>query len=238
MTPRSQRQKQWQVFKEMSLKEKISHIFFYYKVPIFAALFAVIFIGWTAHIESSEKESVLNGIILNTYVTESRLKERLIEDLELDTSIYTVDLNTSFNYSGTDDYSDYQDYMNIIAQLSTGYLDFMTGDIESMLDLAYKGFFPDLTNMLSEDAYEAWSPYFLYIDLALLSEENITGIDYPDCRNPESMEDPIPVLIDMSACDAVLEDYGYPEDMTIALAIPLDAPNLENMMTVLLNWIQ
>lgn len=238
MSAHSQYQKQWQAFKEMSLKEKISHIFYYYKAHIFVVLFAAVFIGWTVSIEASEKESVLNGIILNTYVTESSLDEHLVKALELDTSKYSVDLNTSFNYTGTDDYSDYQDYMNIIAQLSTGYLDFMTGDLESMLDLAYKGFFPDLTGMLREDVYEAWAPYLLYIDLALLSEEDISWNEYPDCRDPKSMEDPIPVLIDMSACDAVLEDYGYPEGMTIALAIPLDAPNLENMMTVLLNWIE
>lgn len=226
---------QWQTFLKMTPKEKISHIFYYYKVLIFAVLFSALFIGWTAYMESSEKESVLNGILLNTYVTESSLEEHLIDELKLDTSTYTVDLNTSFNYSGTDDYSDYEDYMNIIAQLSTGYLDFMTGDLESMLDLAYKGFFPDLTEILSEEVSEAWAPYFLYIDLALLAEDDLSGIEFPDCRNPDSMEDPIPVLIDMSACDTVLEDYGHPEDMTIALAIPLDAPNLDNLMTVLMH---
>lgn len=238
MTLPSQYRKQWQAFKEMPLKKKVSHIFYYYKVPIFAVLFTVIFIGWTAIMESSEKESVLNGIMLNTYVTESSLSENLVGALELDTDTYTVDVNTSFNYSGTDDYSDYEDYMNIIAQMSTGYLDFMTGDLESMLDLAYKGFFPDLRDILREDVYEAWEPCLLYIDFALLSEENMTVTEYPDCRDPASMEDPMPVLIDMSACSAVLEDYGYPEDITIALAIPLDGPNPENMMTVLLNWIK
>lgn len=237
MSSRDQHRKQWQVFKEMSLKDKTAHIFYYYKTPILAALFAAIFIGWTVYMESFEKESVLNGILLNTHVTESTLDDQLIEDLELDPDKYTVDLNTSFYYSGTDDYSDYQDYMNIIAQLSTGYLDFMTGDLESMLDLAYKGFFPDLTDMLSRDVYAAWEPYLLYIDSALISEENITADEYPDCTDPDSMAQPMPVLIDMRICDALLEDYGNPEDVTIALAIPLDAPNLDNLMTVLVNWI-
>lgn len=232
----SRYREQWQIFREMSPKEKVSHIFYYYKVPIFALLFAVLFIGWTAVMEAAEKESVLNGIILNTYVTESGLDEQLIGALGLDTDKYTVTVNTGFNYTGTDDYSDYQDYMNILAQLSTGYLDFMTGDLDSMLDLAYKGFFPDLTDMLSEEAYGEWEPCLLYIDSALLSEDSVFSGEFPDCTDPASMEDPIPVLIDMSRCTPVLEAYGHPQDPALALAIPLDAPNLENMMTVLLNW--
>ena len=143
------------------------------------------------------------------------------------------DVTCKGTYTGTD--------ADVLAAAKTvvakaGELDFITGDLGAMLGLAYQDYFGDLSEVLSREQYEAYAPFFLYIDRAVLEQMNgATGEsgeappEIPDCRKPETMERPVPVLIDMSGSGALRGVYGdYAE--TLAFGLVVNAPHPENTL--------
>ena len=235
----------WKKLKGMSRKERASYIWTYYKFPIlalvlaFCVLFSWIYFGVTT------AETALSGILLNCYDSmlsdgsRSGFSEDFLEELQLDPSDYTLSFRMNLTYSQGGDsaaYSDYQSVMTIMSYVAAGELDFITGDLGAMLGLAYQDYFEDLSEVLSREQYEAYAPFFLYIDRAVLEQMNgATGEsgeappEIPDCRKPETMERPVPVLIDMSGSGALRGVYGdYAE--TLAFGLVVNAPHPENTL--------
>ena len=119
---------------------------------------------------------------------------------------------------------------------AAGELDFITGDLGSMVGLAYQGYFVDLSEVLGEDQYESYSPYFLYIDQAVLesintqtTETNENTPEIPDCTKPEDMEHPVPVLIDMSQSDTLQDVYCHAFD-NLVFGMVANSPHPENTL--------
>lgn len=94
--------------------------------------------------------------------------------------------------------------------LSSGVFDFVVADSELLMRYAYGYNFIDLTTVLTEQQLEYYKPYLRYIVIEVLSErlETHTDIPFPDCMKPEDMQQPIPVMVDLSQCKAMQQYYG------------------------------
>lgn len=239
--------------KSKPLKEKLGYVADYYKWPIIGTIIGIICVVSFIHMKVTTKEEVLNGMLLNTSLYGSeygeegfqKLSEDFLGTLELDSHEYEVILSNSYNYYISEDASsqnvDYQMMTVIMAQISAGTVDFITANSDTMIHLAYQDCFMDLSEVLSEEDYAVYEPYLLYIDNAIIQErrekyenmEEVPDIEYPDPSNPEAMEVPIPVLVDMSQCEILQEIYNHPTEDRILFGMLCNSPHEENTVEFL-----
>lgn len=230
-------------------KEVAAYIFTYFKYPILAFLLVIVLlVSWIVSIRN-EKDTVLSGVLVNSYVYNALMSEEeqdafsrdFLEDvLQLNPAKYCLNFRTNLSLlqsgdSADSSYSDYQTMMMITTFASAQELDFIAGDMDAMLSLAYQGFFDDLSQALTEEQLARYSPYFLYIDTAVMERlRDLQSVyedtpELPDCTRPEDMESPVPVLIDMSGSQTLRSAYpAY--DGTLAFGIVANTPNRENTL--------
>ena len=112
----------------------------------------------------------------------------------------------------------YETFQMLIAKAHAGDLDFLVTGSDAVNQLIYNEFFLDLSAFLSAEQLSAYQDKVLYMDRAFLesirqldaSTTLDTPIAYPDPTDPTSMEDPVPVLIDIR--DAHWISTLYPGD--------------------------
>ena len=208
------------VLKNGTFKEKIDYLWYYYKwqfiflILIIAAFTDIIYTNVTA------KESVLQGIFLNTLAEEDssmKLRQNFLNAYPIDTDSQDILFDTSLYYSPdlvSDNIEDsYNTLEVILAKISVGEIDFMTAEANVLNYLAYQDYFLELSEVLTDEQYERYHPYFLYYDRAYaeyLKTLNITDstvISFPDPTKPELMDDPTPIMIDISNSVLVSEIY-------------------------------
>lgn len=203
------------VLKNGTPQEKAEYIWEYYKVPILIFLFLLFIIGSLIHSKMTAKDYLLHGVFLNSLAESSTVEEfendylsehpidTQSEDIFFDTSIY-------YNPDNDTDTTSYQSIQVLSARIAAGELDFMIGELSVLYEhFCYSDYFIDLSEVLTEEQLEYYEPYFLYYDLAVRDELN--EIDYlseeaetialPDPSKPELMEQPVPVMIDLSSCE-------------------------------------
>ena len=213
-----------EAMKTAPFKKKLEYFWDYYKWPVIIAIVVLVFVGNYIHTIVTATDETLNGILLNTYSTDdvtTDIINEFAEEQNIDLSEYGITLNTTLAYSvdGSTAYSTSTGDTKqvILANAGAGMLDFITADLTSMTDLAYASMFLDLREVLTAEQLEKYEPYFLYVDQAILDEieeanenyEDTSEIIIPDCSKPEEMENPIPVLIDMSQSKKLSSMYTY-----------------------------
>lgn len=237
--------KEREAMKTAPFKQKLAYFWDYYKWHTIIIVAVIVFGVSMVHNIVTKTDSVLTGVMLNTFIDDYEKKEELVDEFvklkEIDTDEYHVELNTSYTYSLEDSstaaQSNYAVLQAIMAQGANGMLDFMTGDTATMVDFAYKGWFTDLRTVLNEEQIEMYEPYFLYVDQAVLDKiqeasnnvEDTTTIAHPDPSKPEEMEKPFPAFIDMSQCKTLTDLYTYEMDRLL-LGIFSNAPNPDMTM--------
>lgn len=233
--------KEREAIKTAPLKKRLEYFWDYYKWhTIITIVIISVICGYVHHVVTA-KESILNGVLLNSF-TEDDVVSTMIDGFsareDIDLSRYDIVLNTSLSYGNS--FTSTESQQVIIAQTAAGMIDFFTGDLESMQDLAYSFTFQDLRDVLTQAQLEAYEPYFLYVDQAVLDDiteaadnfDETISISYPDGHDPAAMEDPIPVLIDMSRCDKLTS--AYPDVCTeIAFGISASATHTEQTLAFL-----
>ena len=217
-----------------TLKQKISYFFHYYKWHTIIIIFVTFFTVNYIYTLVTRPEQLLYGITLNTFNEDASINgEKLIEDFaknyNINTSDYSLILDTDLHYltTVTSDISssNYEAMQVMSTRSATGELDFITGDLDSLVSLGYNEFFNDLSKVLSPQQYALYEPYMLYIDEELVSElndipwgEEIPDINIPNPREPETMKKPIPILIDLTKSEKLNTVYSVQFD-TLALGI-------------------
>ena len=242
--------KEREAMKNQPLKKKLEYIFDYYKGLIIAIIISTIVISNLIYAKATAKEEILNGLLINNNSygstsfaeTISTLSDDFLSSIEMDTKKYALTLNTSITYTHSDDsqatYYNTESMMAILTQVASGSVDFITADIDTMIMLAYKDYFCDLSEVLSEEDYSTYEPYFLYIDWAIIEKldamhpEDVATAEivYPDCTKPETMEKPIPVLIDISQSEITEKIYGTSSEKAICFAFTGNMPHSENTL--------
>ncbi len=229
-------------------KQRLEYFWDYHKWHVMIPLFIAIIIGVSIYQAVTKPETVVSGIVLNTYSQTAyeranELSNDYVELKGLDPSEYIVDMNTNLAYSVDTENGvnmNYDSLQAINAQTGAGVIDFMVADLATMLDFEYRSMFHDLRDVLTEDQVEKLEPYFLYIDRDILVqrqayyEEHFEASDlaFTDCHKPEEMKEPVPVLLDISKCEKIASIYEEPPK-ELALAIPNKTERIEALQPFL-----
>ena len=227
------------VLKNGTFKQKAVYIWEYYKWHIIVPILAIIAIASYIVNLVTAPDIIMNGVMLNVHNLESENpSETLLPDFykeqKVDTKKEEITLNTNLHYSIDNPASNYESAQVLMAWLAAGQLDFITGDAVSLTDLAYKEYFTDLRDYLTEEQLAKYEPYFLYMDYDIYKKrselinnmDETTIIELPDCTKPEEMADPIPVMIDMSQSEKLKEVYGNTSEV-LALGITVKETHKE-----------
>lgn len=236
--------KEREAIKNATLKQKLSYFWDYYKWYVVIPLIIIIMVGNTIYHKLTDPETILNGVLLNCYNMEKQdatleFMESFYEAHDIDTKEYKADFNTTLSYSTDENAasSNYSTMQVLMAWTGAGTLDFLTGNLDAMVDLSYRSYFVDLTSVLTEEQIKQYEPYFLYMDEAVIEKrseafdkgEDTESIPVPDATKPETMEKPIPVMIDMSQSGKLTEVYGDSGN-ALTFGIVANAPNTDMVL--------
>lgn len=232
-----------EAIKNAPMKKKILYFWDYYKLQtiIVVAVIAVI-IGFI-YVQSTNTEALMNGILLNCYSSEldytpDNLANDFLENQGVDTKKYSINFISDLTYDMEESnvYSLDKDSakQTITVYSEAGDLDFVTGSFEDLMDIAYKGVFVDLSEVLSEDEYAMYESYFLYLDMDVYEKRkemlenggDTSSIQIPDCTDKDAMKEPIPVLIDMSQSEVLMKIYNHSID-NLAIGLGGNEGNME-----------
>lgn len=232
--------------KQNNFGKAVQNFWYYYKRRTLWVVLAVLVIAFLIVSTALQKESLLNGLVINAVSAD--LEKQLdvvtndfLNQNEMDTSVVTVDIKSGLSFIADDtDFSEenYQTIQILTTYIGSGVLDFVLSDLESASTLAYSDFFVDLSTILTEEQYAAYEPYFLYVDWAVIEqlEEMANNGDYsveiviPDCHMPQIMEKPIPIFIDLTKCDDL--DSIIPNwNGDVVLAVAYNAPHPDTLLS-------
>lgn len=207
-------------FATATTKDKIKYIRDYYGMWIVGGIIAIILVSWMIYDAVTQPEAILNGTFMNLYShdtvdTANDLGEKFLKEQGIDTSEYAAVFGSNLFMTSGDDVSNYETNQALIAQVSAGALDFIVATSDNLLTYAYDEIFVDLSTVLTDEQMELYEPYFRYVDEAVIAQRNSTetleelaSIEFPDCTNPEEMEKPIPVMIDLTQSEVITGLYG------------------------------
>ena len=249
--------KDWASMKELSFKNKLVFIWDYYKIPVLVALVVFFLIGSFIYEQSTSKEAVLQGIFINSFSSSEQTPEHILEDFlkaqEVDTQKYYADCRTNIYYEAANReegqngsspaLSNAEALQLIAAQSGAGMLDYIVGPHDVILELAYKGHFTDLSEVLSPEQYKKLQPYFLYLDQDVIdalreADDNWdfdADIPIPTSNAAEDLNTPVPFMIDLSQCEALVAAYGSNPD-TLCIGIVKNTPN-RDMVLLLIDYL-
>ena len=244
-----------EAIKNGTFKQKAAYFWDYYKWHTIIALLIIIFVTSYVYNLVTATDTILEGVFLNVSnldneTTPTIFADEFIKEYDIDTKEYDVSLNTNLSYMAASEQpedatnnamqTNYTTIQVLMAQSGAEMLDFIVGTHGSMQELSYNGYFADLSEILSEEDYALFEPYFLYLDMGVVEKqeeaydkmEDSSTIPIPLCTEPDTMEKPIPVMIDLSQCEKVTSTYGY-DVGTLAFGIITNGPNQENSLKFL-----
>ena len=233
------------VFKTGTTRDKAEYIWEYYKWHILAVIFVVCFIGSVIYNNVTAKDYVLQGNFLNTLAeseTVLEMEQDFIETYPIDTSSEEVFFDASMYYLDESDAmgTAYQTIQVLTTKIAAGEIDFLVADVATLYDFAYNQHFTELPEILSEEQLKAYEPYLLYYDKEVLEE--LSNLDYtgeefpeialPDPAKPELMEEPVPVMIDVSSSEKISTLYPV-STKNYAFAFVVNGMHMEKSVELL-----
>lgn len=236
------------VFKNGTTKDKVEYIWEYYKWHILAFVFVVYCIGNIIYSNVTAKDYVLQGLFLNTLAqseTVLEMEQDFMEAFPIDTSSEEVFFDASLYYSNDDTDSaamdtSYQTIQVLATRVAAKELDFMVADVAALYDFAYDQYFTELSEIMSEEQLKTYEPYLLYYDKAVLEElsnldyagEEFPEITLPDPSKPELMEEPVPVMIDVTSSEKISALY-LSQSKNYAFAFIANGEHMEKSVELL-----
>lgn len=215
---------QWKKMRNKPLKARMQYFWTYYKWLTIAVLVVLIFTGYYIATVVSAPDETLNGVLLNSanYANNDTLQEQtnrleasFRDFISKNTDQLKINLDTSrtFSIDASDFTTNYETLQVLMVNIAADNLDFIIGDEALLIDLAYRDMLQNLEDILPAELLHKLSDNLLYIDLAVIrkSEESWgqdADINYPDCTNPDEMEDPVPVLIRINNTSKLTDIYG------------------------------
>ncbi len=225
--------------KSKSPKEKISYFFYYYKWHVLggAALVALLFALGRDMLNA--KDVALFGAFVNASSTSLESPDEFVEDFaayaDIDLEQYSMDFEHTLRMGQSLDSLGLEANQMIMVYMAAGDLDVMAMDEFNFNKYSYKTAYSDLRTHFSEETLAQYEEYLFYIDEAFLTEvERISKeetldyvIEYPDYTNPDAMENPIPVGINLAASAKFREYFSY-GDETAFIGIVLNTKQPEH----------
>ncbi|MBQ7955265.1 MAG: hypothetical protein IJ282_05895 [Lachnospiraceae bacterium] len=222
--------------KQKSFREKVNYFVYYYKWHVIAAV-AIFFLLFALVRETiNSKELSIFGLFLNassmTLDSPEEFEADFCEYAGIDTQKHAADFEHTFRMGPQMDSAGLEANQMIMVYLAAGDIDVMAMDTFNFNKYSYNSAYADLRNYLTEEELETYKDYLFYIDEGFLDEiERIKKgetldytIEYPDFADPASMENPIPVGINLKASPKFQEYYTYGKEEAY-LGIVLNAPH-------------
>lgn len=219
-----------QALKNKSLKDKLSYFFDYYKwhtLAVIALVAAAISLVTTF---LNHKDWGFYVCLLNTsaFPGEEAYIQSFAEYAGIDTDKYDVVFDTDMfinaDMTGRDTAATLQ---KLTSYTIAGDIDVMIAGSEFIDRYANGQNFHDLRDILTPGQIALCEPYFYYVDQTVadaIDEANKTGQTYeqpyPDPRNPDAMENPIPVGIYLDNCVTLKENFYFrSEEMVLGMYV-------------------
>ena len=230
-----------EALKHGTFKQKFSYFLDYYKWYVIAAVLILFFAGSLIYQAVTQKDRAIFVALLNVYELEpsEEYPARFAEYIGIDPDEYDVYFDTSMHMDSSDltayDETTMATTQKLMVYIAAKEIDVLIANESTTNSYAYNETFYDLSAVLSEEQFEKYKPYFYYMDQAVAEaineadntgEEYVSVPDYPSPRNPEAMENPIPVGIYLDEADALMENY-YFTDGTVILTIPANTEHLD-----------
>lgn len=219
-----------QALKNKSLKEKLSYFFDYYKWHTVAviALAAVTVSLVTSFL--NYKEWGFYVCLLNTseFPQAEVYVQNFAEYAGINTDEYELVFDTDMfidaDMTGMETAATLQ---KLTTYTMAGDVDVMVAGSEFIERYANGQNFRDLRDILTPEQTALYEPYFYYVDQTVVdavSEANERGqsydLPYPDPRNPDAMENPIPVGIYLDNCATLKENFYFrSEEMALGVYV-------------------
>lgn len=231
-----------EAMKNATLKEKWQYFLDYYKWYVIGGVIAIAFFGTLIHDMVTAKDWVFFGFFINAYNTDEAsdlFLNGFTELAQLDLENYAADIDDtiSINLNSYDEITmTSNEKMNVY--LAAGDLDFIAADETTFSHYATSDTYFDITTILSAEQLEKYEPYLYYTDMAEIrarEEASLNGTfdDYAkkeyDHRNPEEMEDPVPVGLYIGHCENITNYYTFKEE-DVVIGIPLNTTHLETSL--------
>ena len=211
----------------MAFKEKFRLLYKAHRLYFWAAGAAVI-LGVILFVSAfTVKQTVLRGMLVGTGVGADyqSLSRGFVESLGLDSSRGQIQFMDDIAYSANPEQpGDNFGAIDLLTEYTArGYADFMLGETEVMESLAYSDFFVDLREVLTPEQLDALEGKLLYVDKAVirqleqmaLSQEYPEDFAVPDPASPQRMEEPVPVLVNVTGHETLKPLFG---ENTVLLA--------------------
>lgn len=221
--------KEREEIRQKSLKEKLAYFFDYYKWHTLAA--TVLLAAAISLIIQlvNQKDCVLYICLMNT-MTSSNMDDYVQsfeEYIGIDRSDYEVTLDTSMyiEIGGTDS-ATAASFQKLAVYIASGDLDLMITSPEIIQYYVDQKIFYDLRKVLTPDQIALYEPYFFYVDQTIVDaviETEANGDfyegEYSDPRQPEAMEDPVPVGIFLDDCLRFKENILFGDEENVLCVI-------------------
>lgn len=211
-----------EAIKQKGLKEKIAYFFYYYKWHVVAVVaVAAIVVSLISHLLNRKPWAVYICLINSSPYTQSEeYIESFAEYAGIDTDQYELIFDTSLyiDLGGTDSVTA-SSLQKLAIYISASDLDVMISEPAVIERYTYRQVFYDLRNLLTPEQIAFYEPCFYYVDQAVVdavSESDDKGQlydgGYPDPRQPDAMENPIPVGIYLDNCPQLREHFYFPSE--------------------------
>ena len=202
----------------------------------------LIFAGSFLYQLITRKERAIFAALVNAYELEpaAAYPETFAEYAGIDLEEYDVFFDSSMYLDSSNlaavDENTMATTQKLMVYIAAREIDILVASESTINSYAYNETFHDLRTILSAEQIKKYEPYFYYMDQEVAdarNEADVTGEDYvsvpdyPSPRNPEAMENPIPVGIYLDAAEGLLENYYFSDDAVI-LSVPANTPHSEN----------
>lgn len=225
-----------EALKQKSFKYKLQYFLDYYKWHVIGGIVLIVCVVSLVNSALSRKECVFYGAFINAYQTPDceAFREEFAASAGIDLEKSDVMFDTNLYISNSShDQATVNASQRLMVYVAAGDVNVMAGGPAIMNQYAYNEFFQDLRQVLPEDLQEKLTPYYYYVDAALIEEINAqqeSGAmtdtpDYPaDPRDPQSMEEPIPVGLYIQNCPRIQEAFVFQDDDVI-LSVAVNESN-------------
>lgn len=222
------REQQKKAFATMSLKEKLSYFWDYYKIHTLVIICAVIFVFSFVRQMQENKPYAFYAVLINALNgldsndTNVIWENEFLEYAGIDSETYRVCFDTSITQSSTGG-SQYEmaNRQKMAAMMHAGDIHVIIADTETFEDYAHVETFYDLTQIFTEEELAPYADLFYYTDAAAFDEDTGTTLEEMEAAqrafytkvidhgDPSSMKKPIPVGIRIPASENKLADAGF-----------------------------
>lgn len=230
MTQREAVIQQLKALKGKPLKDKLKHIFTYYKLPIIAIVLVLMIVFSLATQLASAKDTMLHVYCLDSFVAQEKEETILLEISQavgIDQEKEQIEITAKQNPQG-----ELYEGEALAAQIMGGMIDVLALPEDISLQWLYQDVFADLSEILTADQLRAYEDMLLYVDGAVLEKmdhlsQQENPLQFPDPTKPEEMEDPIPVAVRVLD-GSEFADVFFSNQQSIVIGIVANAPNPEN----------